>query len=49
MLTLLLAAEAYLAIGLAFALLLLAALAAMISTRARALGGAAHRLSPPTQ
>ncbi len=43
MLTLLLAPEAYVAIGLAFALLLLAALGATIAARSRAPGGAALR------
>jgi hypothetical protein len=43
MLTLLLAPDAYIAIGLAFALLLLAALGAMIAARSRTLGGSAQR------
>ncbi len=47
MLTLLLAPEAYVAIGLAFALLLLAALGATAAARASALGGAAHRPAAP--
>ena len=49
MLTLLLAPDAYIAIGLAFALLLLAALGAMVATRASTLGGAARRLATPTR
>lgn len=48
MLMLLLAPEAYLAIGLAFALLLLAVLTVVVSARATPLGGSRNRLSPPT-
>jgi hypothetical protein len=49
LLTLLLAPEAYLAIGLAFALLLLAALGAIITARSRAKGSEVHRLAMPTR
>jgi hypothetical protein len=49
MLTLLLAPDAYIAIGLAFALLLLAALGVMVSARSSTLGGAAPQLAPPTR
>jgi hypothetical protein len=49
LLTLLLAPEAYLAIGLAFALLLLAALGAIITAHSRAKGSEVHRLAMPTR
>ena len=49
MLTLLLAPDAYLAIGLGFALLLLAAWGAMLFARSRTLGGATPRLATPTR
>lgn len=49
MLTLLLAPEAYIAIGLGFALLLLAALVVMIAGRSGTMDDAAGRLAMPTQ
>ena len=49
MLTLLLAPEAYIAIGVAFALLLLAALGAIIATRSKALDGETRQLATPTR
>jgi len=49
LLTLLLAPDAYIAIGFAFALLLLAAVGAMIAERSSALDGAARRLATPTR
>lgn len=49
LLTLLLAPDAYIALGLAFALLLLIALGAMVAARANTLGGAARRLATPTR
>jgi hypothetical protein len=49
MLTLLLAPEAYIAIGLAFTLLLLAALGARVAGRFRTVEGAAGRLATPTR
>jgi len=49
MLTLLLAPEAYIAIGLAFALLLLAALSALDAGRSRIVDDAAGRLVTPTR
>jgi len=49
LLTLLLAPEAYTAIGLAFALLLLATLVATVADRSRTVDGAARRLVTPTQ
>jgi len=49
LLTLLLAPEAYTAIGLAFALLLLAALGLMIAARSSTLDNTAHRLASPTR
>lgn len=49
MLTLLLAPDAYIAIGLAFALLLLAAFGALVLLRAGSLGGATGRLATPTR
>jgi len=49
LLTLLLAPEAYTAIGLAFALLLLAALGSMIAARSSTLDSTAHRLASPTR
>lgn len=48
MLTLLLAPEAYVAIGLAFVLVLLMALGAMIAARASIWGNVAHRPAAPT-
>jgi hypothetical protein len=48
MLTLLLAPEAYTVIGLAFAVLLLAALGATVASRSRAADDAARRLAAPT-
>jgi len=49
LLTLLLAPDAYIAIGFAFALLLLVAVGAMIAERSSALDGAARRLATPTR
>jgi hypothetical protein len=49
LLTLLLAPDAYIAIGLAFALLLLAALGAMVAARSSTRGGAARRSATPTR
>ena len=49
LLTLLLAPDAYIAIGFAFALLLLAAVGAMIAERSSALDGAARRLTTQTR
>jgi hypothetical protein len=49
MLTLLLAPEAYIAIGLAFALLLLATLGATVAGRSRTVDDAARRLATPTR
>ena len=49
MLTLLVAPDAYIVVGLAFALLLLAALGAMVAARSRTLGGVARRLATPTR
>jgi hypothetical protein len=49
MLTLLLAPEAYIAIGLAFALLLLVALGAILAARSRTEEGAEHRVATPTR
>ena len=49
LLTLLLAPEAYIAIGLAFTLLLLMALGTIIAARSNALRGTAHRLTAPTR
>ena len=49
MLTLLLAPEAYIAIGLAFALLLLATLGTMVAARSNTQDGATRWLSTPTQ
>jgi hypothetical protein len=49
LLTLLLAPDAYIAIGVAFALLLLAALGAMVAARAGTLGAAAGPLATPTR
>lgn len=49
LLTLLLAPDAYIAIGFAFVLLLLAALAAMVSARSNSEGRAAHELATPTR
>lgn len=49
LLTLLLAPDAYIAIGVAFALLLMAALGAMVATRGSTLGGAAGQLATPTR
>lgn len=48
MLTLLLAPDAYIAIGLAFALLLLAALVVTVAARSGARGGAAHQVATST-
>jgi hypothetical protein len=49
MLTLLLAPDAYVAIGLAFVLLLLAAPGTMVAARSRSLGGGTRRLAAPTR
>lgn len=49
MLTLLLAPEAYTAIGLAFTVLLLATLGATVGSRSSTVDGAAHQLAAPTQ
>jgi len=49
MLTLLLAPEAYIAIGLAFALLLLAALGAMVAGRSRGWQNRSQRIRAPSQ
>jgi hypothetical protein len=49
MLTLLLAPEAYIAIGLAYALLFLAALGATLASRSRTVDGAARRLATPAE
>jgi hypothetical protein len=49
LLTLLLAPEAYIAIGLAFALLLLATVGAMVAGRRRTVDGVARRLATPTR
>ena len=49
MLTLLLAPEAYIAIGLTFALLLLATLGTMVAARSNTQAGATRWLSTPTQ
>jgi hypothetical protein len=49
LLTLLLAPEAYIVIGLVFILFLLAALGVTISERSRAPEGAARRLAAPTR
>lgn len=49
LLTLLLAPDAYIALGLAFALLLLAAVGAMVGARSSTRDGAARRLTTPTR
>ena len=49
LLTLLLASEAYIAIGITFAVLLLAALSATITESAKTLDGAARRVAAPAQ
>jgi hypothetical protein len=49
LLTLLLAPDAYITLGLAFVLLLLAALGAMVAARSSTLDGAARRLATPTR
>jgi hypothetical protein len=48
LLALLLAPDAYIALGFAFALLLLVALAVLVAGRSSTLGGAAPRSAPPT-
>jgi len=49
LLTLLLAPEAYTAIGIAFTLILLAVLSVIVAAHSKTFGNAAHRLATPTQ
>jgi hypothetical protein len=49
LLTLLLAPEAYVVIGFAFVLILIAALGVMVHERSNALNGTAHRMATPTR